>query len=109
MPGQRCVAFQTLGRLLYRLGRGDFGSDGGAGVGYEDDGGDDDEGAGGEEGGGRELYLGLWKCVEEGRVLETLMEEAGRAEGKGNRSCWVTATEALWLWRRGGGKRVRAG
>jgi len=109
VPGQRCVAFQTLGRVLYRLGRGDFGN---ADEGNDEGGGgddDDEEGEEGAAGGGRELYLGLWRCVEEGRVLETLMEEAGRAEGKGNRSCWVTATEALWLWRRGGGKRVRAG
>ncbi|MCJ1246544.1 hypothetical protein MMC30_003752 [Trapelia coarctata] len=116
VPSQRCVAMQTLGRVLYRLGRGDFGrDDGGDGEGGGfGDGGDADGnwGAGegeGEEGGGRELYLGLWKCIEEGRVLETLMEEAGRGEGKGNRSVWVTATEAVWLWRRGGGKRVRAG
>ncbi|KAL9117528.1 MAG: hypothetical protein Q9187_005935 [Circinaria calcarea] len=84
VAAQRSIAYQTLGRILYRLGRGDFGN--------EDD----------------ELYLGLWKCVEEGRVLDTLISEAGREDGQGNRTCKVTATEAVWLWRRGGGKRWKA-
>ena len=84
VAAQRSIAYQTLGRILYRLGRGDFGN--------EDD----------------ELYLGLWKCVEEGRVLDTLISEAGREDGQGNRTCKVTATEAVWLWRRGGGKKWKA-
>ncbi|KAA6409098.1 MAG: hypothetical protein FRX48_07442 [Lasallia pustulata] len=83
-PAQRCVAYQTLGRILYRLGIGTFG--------------DEEE----------ELAQGLWKCVEEGRVLDTLVTEAGRGEGEGNRSCRITAMEAVWLWRKGGGKRVKA-
>ncbi|MCJ1256369.1 hypothetical protein MMC24_004190 [Lignoscripta atroalba] len=84
VPAQRCIAYQTLGRILYRLGRGDFGGE------------------------GEELYLGLWKCVEEGRVIETLVLEAGRDDDRGNRSCKITATEAVWLWRKGGGKRWKA-
>lgn len=83
-PAQRCVAYQTFGRILYRLGIGTFG--------------DEEE----------ELAQGLWKCVEEGRVLETLVTEAGRSEGRGNRSCQITAVEAVWLWRKGGGKRMKA-
>ena len=78
------MAYQTLGRILYRLGIGTFG--------------DEEE----------ELAQGLWKCVEEGRVLETLVTEAGRGEGEGNRSCQITAVEAVWLWRKGGGKRMKA-
>ena len=84
IAAQRSIAYQTLGRILYRLGRGDFGNE--------------DE----------ELYLGLWKCVEEGRVLDTLIAEAGREDGQGNRTCKITAIEAVWLWRRGGGKRWKA-
>lgn len=84
VAAQRSIAYQTLGRILYRLGRGDFGN--------EDD----------------ELYLGLWKCVEEGRVLDSLIAEAGGEDGQGNRTCKITATEAVWLWRRGGGKRWKA-
>ena len=84
VAAQRCIAYQTLGRVLYRLGRGDFGAE------------------------VEELYLGLWKCLEEGRVLDTLIAEASREDGKGNRSCKVTATEAVWLWQKGGGKRLKA-
>ena len=91
MPSQRCVAFQTVGRVLFRLGRGDFGVEGGV---------------------GEELWEGLWGEIEKGRVLEGLVEAAG-GEGKevgegdvvGNRSVWCTAVEACWLWRRGGGKK----
>ncbi|KAL8722793.1 MAG: hypothetical protein Q9225_000805 [Loekoesia sp. 1 TL-2023] len=83
-PAQRCIAYQTLGRILYRLGTGVFGP--------ED----------------HELCQGLWKCIEQGRVLDTLTAEAARDGESGNRSCWVTATEAVWLWRKGGGRRWKA-
>ncbi|MCJ1483775.1 hypothetical protein MMC06_003943 [Schaereria dolodes] len=84
IAAQRCVAYQTSGRILFRLGRGDFGVE------------------------GEELYHGLWKCIEEGRVIDTLVAEAGLEDGRGNRSCKITATEAVWLWRKGGGKRWKA-
>lgn len=83
-PAQRCMAYQTLGRILFRLGKGDFGNE--------------------EE----ELYRGLWTCLDEGRVLDTLVTEAGKEDGVGNRSCKATATEAVWLWQKGGGKKWRA-
>ncbi|KAI4258939.1 MAG: hypothetical protein L6R42_004832 [Xanthoria sp. 1 TBL-2021] len=83
-PSQRCIAYQTLGRILYRLGTGVFGP--------ED----------------HELCQGLWKCIEQGRVLETLTAEAARDGASGNRTCWVTATEAVWLWRKGGGRKWKA-
>ena len=75
------MAFQTLGRVLYRLGRGDFGAE------------------------GEDLCEGLWECMEKGRVVEGLVEVAAKGEGGGNRSVWVMATEACWLWRKGGGRR----
>jgi RNA polymerase II-associated protein 1 len=81
-PAQRCVAFQTLGRFLYRLGRGEWG--------------DEDS----------EISKGLWRCVEEGRVIETL-EEAAASEG-GHQGSKVYAVEAVWLWQKGGGKRWKA-
>ncbi|KAL8657556.1 MAG: hypothetical protein Q9226_001793 [Calogaya cf. arnoldii] len=83
-PSQRCIAYQTLGRILYRLGTGVFGP--------ED----------------HELCQGLWKCIEQGRILETLTTEAARDGDTGNRTCWVTATEAVWLWRKGGGRKWNA-
>ncbi|KAI6708425.1 hypothetical protein PZA11_005072 [Diplocarpon coronariae] len=81
-PAQRCVAFQTLGRLLYRLGRGEWG---------------------GPE---SEITKGLWGCVRAGKVVETL-EEAARAEG-GHQGSQTYAVEALWLWQKGGGEVVKA-
>ncbi|KAI4205296.1 MAG: hypothetical protein LQ350_000619 [Teloschistes chrysophthalmus] len=84
IPSQRCIAYQTLGRILYRLGSGVFGP--------ED----------------HELCQGLWQCIRQGRVLDTLTAEAARDGDSGNRSCWVTATEAMWLWRKGGGRRWKA-
>ena len=82
-PAQRCIAFQTLGRLLYRLGRGEWG---------------------GED---SEIVMGLWRCVEEGKVVQTL-EEAASAEG-GHQGSKVYAIEAVWLWQKGGGKVWKAG
>lgn len=81
-PAQRCVAFQTLGRILYKLGRGRFGDE------------------------GSELAMGLWRCVDEGKVLETLQQEA--AANGGHVSAKAYATEAVWLWQKGGGRRWKA-
>jgi hypothetical protein len=83
VPGQRCVAYQTLGRILYRLGKGDFG-----GVGRDD------------------VSMGIWREVEEGAVLRSLHEEIGTNEGigRGHRSARVYATEAVWLFEKGGWK-----
>ncbi|KAI9851565.1 MAG: hypothetical protein M1824_002606 [Vezdaea acicularis] len=81
-PAQRCIAYQTLGRILYRLGLGEFGPE------------------------GTELRDGLWGCMQQGRVLDSLMAEAG-SEG-GHTSAKAHATEALWLWRRGGGDVKKA-
>ena len=81
-PAQRCIAFQTLGRLLYRLGRGEWG------------------------GSESEITQGLWAAITAGKALETL-QEAAAAEG-GHRGSQVYATEAVWLWQKGGGKPVKA-
>ena len=79
-PAQRSMAFQTLGRFLYRLGKGEF--------------------TVGEE--GEAIERGLWACVRQGRVLDTLKEEAERKGG--HMSAKAYAIDALWLWRMGGGK-----
>ncbi|KAI9813533.1 MAG: hypothetical protein M1832_006264 [Thelocarpon impressellum] len=85
-PAQRCIAYQTLGRALHKLGKGRFGPD------------------------GSELVEGLWEEVERGRVVDSLMAEAGtEAQGGGGHvSARSYAIEALWLWRKGGGKRWKA-
>ncbi|KAK3305761.1 RPAP1-like protein [Chaetomium strumarium] len=85
MPAQRCLAYQTLGRMLYRLGRGEWGP-----------------GAGGRNGEEDDLAFSLWRCFQEGRVLESLEAEASLPEGKGHLSSKAYATEALWLFEKGG-------
>ncbi|OTA83139.1 hypothetical protein M434DRAFT_400752 [Hypoxylon sp. CO27-5] len=86
VPGQRCVAYQTLGRVMYRLGRGEFG-------------GVDDA-----------VAKGIWKEIEEGAVMRSLYEEAGTEEGRGHRSARAFAIEAIWLFEKGGWReRLRRG
>ncbi|KAK5995736.1 RNA polymerase II-associated protein RBA50 [Cladobotryum mycophilum] len=77
VPAQRCMAFQTLGRILYRLGRGEWGT----GVDHP-------------------IAMGVWNAMKEGRVLQTLIE-ATMGEG-GHRGSRAYATEALWLFEKGG-------
>ncbi|KAH7485795.1 RPAP1-like protein [Fusarium oxysporum f. sp. albedinis] len=79
VPAQRCMAFQTLGRILYRLGLGEWGKS-------EDD----------------PIAMGIWAAVKKGRVLDSLTE-AAMTEG-GHRGSRVYATEALWLFEKGGWK-----
>ncbi|KAI0904135.1 RPAP1-like protein [Ustulina deusta] len=84
VPGQRCVAYQTLGRILYRLGKGEFG-----GLRRDD------------------VSMGIWREFEEGAVLRSLHDEIGTEEGRrgrGHRSASAFATEAVWLFEKGGWK-----
>ncbi|KAF2252644.1 hypothetical protein BU26DRAFT_421837 [Trematosphaeria pertusa] len=116
VPAQRCVAYQTLGRILYRLGQGEFGwekekrqADGPVKVAKDpnqDEEEDEDEVEIDMEDAGSAMAAGLWHCVEEGRVIETLTEEAGRE--KGHLTAKTYAQEALWNWRRGGGRKRQA-
>ncbi|KAK4192235.1 RPAP1-like protein [Podospora australis] len=87
VAAQRCLAYQTLGRMLYRLGQGEWGI-----------------GAGGRHGEEDDLAFGLWRCFKEYRILESLEEEVAKPEGRGHRSAQAYATEALWLFERGGWK-----
>lgn len=77
VPAQRCMAFQTLGRVLYRLGKGEWGKT------KEDP-----------------IAMGVWAAVKEGRVLDSLTEAA--MEEGGHRGSRSYATEALWLFEKGG-------
>lgn len=96
---QRCIAFQTLGRLLYRLGKGEFGDSGEPGAGTV--GAEDTFGA---------LARGIWREVDKEKVVAMLVMES---EGKGidggkHLSAKAYATEAVWLWQRGGGRSWKA-
>lgn len=84
VPAQRSVAFQTLGRILYRLGKGEWGT------------GKDDS-----------LAKGIWSSVVEGRVLESLSEAA--MKDSGHRGSRAYATEALWLLEKGGWRAQLSG
>ena len=79
---QRCIAYQTLGRIMYRLGNGHFGA-------FDE-----------------KIPRGLWKCIGDGHVIETLVDEVEK-EG-GHASAKAHAKEALHLWRKSGGHKVRA-
>ncbi|EEA19665.1 hypothetical protein TMatcc_009805 [Talaromyces marneffei ATCC 18224] len=101
VPAQRCVAWQVLGRILFRLGSGEFGAD------------------------GADLVDGLWKVIEREGVVTRMLEEAeggpqhteqaGDSEGTENAavrsnigrhaSAKAWAVEGIWLWQKGGGKR----
>lgn len=87
VPAQRCVAYQTVGRLLFRLGRGEWGIGEGGRDGEEDD-----------------LAFGIWRMVKAGYVIESLEEAAGVEEGAGHRGARAYAVEALWLFEKGGWK-----
>ncbi|ROT42751.1 hypothetical protein SODALDRAFT_326910 [Sodiomyces alkalinus F11] len=84
VPAQRCIAFQTLGRILYRLGKGEWGT------GEEDT-----------------MARGIWDNIMEGRVLDSLAEAA--TNERGHRGSQAYAMEALWLLERGGWKTKWSG
>lgn len=96
---QRCVAFQTLGRILYRLGKGEFGDAGEEGANRPDA--EDTLG---------ELARGLWREVEKEHVIAQLIAESegNGVDGGRHMSAKAYATEAVWLWRKGGGRRWKA-
>lgn len=98
-PAQRCIAFQTLGRILYRLGMGEFGDAGEEGANLPD----------AEERLG-ELARGLWREVEKEHVIAQLVAESegNGVDGGRHLSAKAYATEAVWLWRKGGGRRWKA-
>jgi hypothetical protein len=113
VASQRCMAYQTLGRILYRLGRGEFGVErdvarernGPVQVAMDPNQVPELEIAEEEEAGSA-MASGLWKCVEDGKVVESMMEEAGKE--RGHLTARTYAEEALWNWRRGGGRKRKA-
>lgn len=99
LPNQRCIAYQVLGRIFFRLGRGDFTT-------VPDPDPDPEANTHADPKANKEKETDLadllWTCIERDRVLETVMTEANR-DGPGTHvSARAYATEALWLWRRGG-------
>ncbi|KAJ5710782.1 hypothetical protein N7488_004938 [Penicillium malachiteum] len=102
-PAQRCVAWQVIGRILFRLGRAEFGDRGGP------------------------ISEGLWHVIEKEGVVGGMLAEAEGAagqfperncksekkEGEGqmpvasgigrHASAAAWAVEGVWLWQQGGG------
>ncbi|OKL63548.1 hypothetical protein UA08_02033 [Talaromyces atroroseus] len=106
VPAQRCIAWQVFGRILFRLGTGEFGEP------------------------GSDLVEGLWKVVEHEGVIPRMLQEAEggpsqQRRGQENRpekeddkvdtglksnigkhaSAKAWAVEGIWLWQKGGGNR----
>lgn len=111
VPAQRCMAYQTLGRILYRLGQGEFGvekpkqeTDGPVKVATVPD--EDEDEVAEDDDVGHYMAAGLWQCIDDGRVIETMTEEANRE--RGHLTAKTFAQEALWNWRRGGGRKRHA-
>ncbi|PSR81003.1 RPAP1-like protein [Coniella lustricola] len=94
VPAQRCVAFQTLGRILFRLGKGEWGAGSGAGSSASPE--QPEEEA--------DVATGIWASVKENRVIDSLLEAAEVPEGHGHRGSRAYALEALWLFEKGGWK-----
>lgn len=109
------MAFQTLGRILYRLGIGSYSKPNQE---LEDpnasNGGTQEDARAQKENERRintPLEQSLWRCIHEGRVLESLQEAgSGGKNGEGSSHLGVKnyALEALWLWQKGGGERWKA-
>ncbi|KAJ5124689.1 uncharacterized protein N7515_008514 [Penicillium bovifimosum] len=102
-PAQRCIAWQVIGRILFRLGRGEFGERGG------------------------QLSEGLWFVIEKEGVVAGMLAEAdgnaGQTQGRNkskdeqeerselplasgvgrHASAAAWAVEGIWLWQQGGG------
>jgi hypothetical protein len=113
VPAQRCMAYQTLGRILYRLGRGEYGvekarqdMDGPVQIARNPETEAEESEEDVDEHVGSAMAAGLWSCIDEGRVVETMTEEANRT--KGHLTARTFAQEALWNWRRGGGRQRHA-
>ncbi|KAH8688758.1 putative transcription factor Rba50 [Talaromyces proteolyticus] len=97
VPTQRCIAWQVLGRILYRLGKDELGEP------------------------GSDLVEGLWTVIEREAVVTRMLDEAEGGqdrEEKGPRATGWTgsnigkhasakawAVEGIWLWQMGGGNR----
>ncbi|KAJ5114640.1 hypothetical protein NUU61_000399 [Penicillium alfredii] len=108
-PAQRCIAWQVMGRILFRLGRAEFGDRGG------------------------QLSEGLWYVIEKEGVVATMLAEADGSAGQSlgtnqtpapenegagadagstapaasgigrHASAAAWAVEGVWLWQKGGG------
>ncbi|AGO10788.1 AaceriAFR727Wp [[Ashbya] aceris (nom. inval.)] len=95
-PAQRCIAIQTLGRILYKLGKQSY---------YQLVPSVDTETyqeEGGVEGVTTKIYYMFWDLVKSAGVIEALQLAADEKTCR-HLSVRNYAIDALWLWRHGGG------
>lgn len=88
MASQRSISIQILGRILHKLGLHKYQI---TPVAEE-----------GEELGVEAFEKMMWDVIDELRIIESLSEAADEKKTR-NLSVRNYATEALWLWRQGGG------
>ncbi|KAK9465839.1 RPAP1-like protein [Lipomyces arxii] len=77
VPAQRAIAVQAMGRILYKLGVNAYGE-----------------------------YIGdtLWDIVQDMHVIDSLYEAADERKTR-HMGLRAYAIEALWLWKKGGGRK----
>lgn len=95
-PSQRCIAIQTLGRILYKLGQKSYYQlvpeiDADT---YKEDGSISNV--------MDKIYSMFWDLIKDGKVIESL-EIASDEKFTRNLSVRNYAIDALWLWKQGGG------
>lgn len=95
---QRCIAIQTLGRILYKLGKQKY---------YELIP-EVDVATYQEEGGSKpivdKIYYMFWDLMKDSKVIDSL-QLASDASKTSNLSVQNYAVDALWLWKQGGGDK----
>ncbi|ODV95150.1 hypothetical protein PACTADRAFT_49896 [Pachysolen tannophilus NRRL Y-2460] len=90
---QRCIAIQTIGRILYKLGKSFYNF-----IGI------DDETENKEFLETTNITDQLWDLIYELRILDTLNEFSNEKLNK-NLSVRNYSIDALWLWKQGGGDK----
>lgn len=105
VPGQRCIAIRTLGRILHKLGKGKYNiipefepDEDGEEVPINDE---------ALRSAASEFDQMFWGLIDELRVIDTL-EESADEKFTPNLSVRNYAIEALWLWKQGGGNKRHA-
>lgn len=93
---QRCIAIQTLGRILYKLGKQNYYQ-----ITPEVDLKTYKE-EGGTEGVTNRVYAMFWDLLKSTRVIESLKNSADETKTK-SLNVRNYAIDALWLWKQGGG------
>ncbi|KAI9710527.1 MAG: hypothetical protein M1820_002663 [Bogoriella megaspora] len=114
VAAQRCIGYSVLGKILFRLGKGEFGDtmeeDVEEGEGYGGNNGDDNDVV--EEDrlrrGMGEMARGMWQVMHSEHIIDILTTAASEEGEKRHASARAYAQEAVWLWRRGGGRRWKA-